>query len=139
MIEIYLAGDPAEAHLVQALLAEHGIAAIVQGEALWSAAGGLPLGPASAPSVWLRDDGDVERAGRLIAAHFGPPKNPAHCANCGYDLRGLPEPRCPECGRPFRRSEPQTPWTCALCGEESEGQFTQCWQCGADRPGGTPG
>ena len=20
------------------------------------------------------------------------------CANCGYDLRGLPEPRCPECG-----------------------------------------
>jgi hypothetical protein len=24
-----------------------------------------------------------------------------HCATCGYDLRGLPEPRCPECGSPF--------------------------------------
>ena len=24
------------------------------------------------------------------------------CQTCGYDLRGLPEPRCPECGRPFR-------------------------------------
>ena len=23
------------------------------------------------------------------------------CAHCGYDLRGLPEPRCPECGAPF--------------------------------------
>jgi len=23
------------------------------------------------------------------------------CAHCGYDLRGLPEPRCPECGTPF--------------------------------------
>ena len=24
-----------------------------------------------------------------------------HCANCGYDLRGLPVPRCPECGVRF--------------------------------------
>lgn len=23
------------------------------------------------------------------------------CAECDYDLRGLPEPRCPECGTPF--------------------------------------
>ena len=23
------------------------------------------------------------------------------CRKCGYDLRGLPEPRCPECGAPF--------------------------------------
>ena len=22
------------------------------------------------------------------------------CLKCGYDLRGLPEPRCPECGTP---------------------------------------
>lgn len=27
------------------------------------------------------------------------------CGKCGYDLRGLPEPRCPECGTPF---DPQT-------------------------------
>jgi hypothetical protein len=24
------------------------------------------------------------------------------CVQCGYDLRGLPEPRCPECGTPFQ-------------------------------------
>jgi len=24
-----------------------------------------------------------------------------YCQRCGYDLRGLPVPRCPECGSPF--------------------------------------
>ena len=30
------------------------------------------------------------------------------CLNCGYDLTGLPEPRCPECGQPFE-SKGDTP------------------------------
>lgn len=30
---------------------------------------------------------------------------PGHCQKCGYDLRGLPEPRCPECGRAFDPAE----------------------------------
>lgn len=25
-------------------------------------------------------------------------------------------------------------WTCSGCGEEIEGQFTQCWNCGTNRP-----
>lgn len=25
-------------------------------------------------------------------------------------------------------------WTCADCGEDLEGQFTDCWNCGAARP-----
>ena len=28
---------------------------------------------------------------------------PGHCQRCGYVLRGLPEPRCPECGTAFKR------------------------------------
>jgi len=24
-------------------------------------------------------------------------------------------------------------WVCAKCGEESEGQFTECWKCGVSR------
>jgi len=24
------------------------------------------------------------------------------CCNCGYDLQGIHEPRCPECGTPFK-------------------------------------
>ncbi len=27
--------------------------------------------------------------------------SPRLCVHCDYDLRGLPEPRCPECGTPF--------------------------------------
>jgi hypothetical protein len=26
-------------------------------------------------------------------------------------------------------------WVCRSCGEKIEGQFAQCWQCGADCPG----
>ncbi len=26
---------------------------------------------------------------------------PAICRQCGYNLHGLPEKRCPECGTPF--------------------------------------
>ncbi|MEI6537213.1 MAG: DUF2007 domain-containing protein [Verrucomicrobiaceae bacterium] len=25
-------------------------------------------------------------------------------------------------------------WTCAQCGERSEGQFTSCWKCGTEKP-----
>jgi len=32
-----------------------------------------------------------------------PLKLPGHCVACQYDLRGLPEARCPECGLPFDR------------------------------------
>ena len=30
-----------------------------------------------------------------------PSRDEPVCKNCGYSLRGLPEPRCPECGEPF--------------------------------------
>ena len=28
-------------------------------------------------------------------------------------------------------------WICRVCGQESEGQFTACWKCGAIREEGT--
>jgi hypothetical protein len=31
-----------------------------------------------------------------------------YCLGCGYDLRGLPENRCPECGRAFDSGDPAT-------------------------------
>jgi len=29
------------------------------------------------------------------------------CIKCGYDLHGLTEPRCPECGTPFDEQLPK--------------------------------
>jgi hypothetical protein len=40
----------------------------------------------------------VEFTPRLSPIEYaGPP----HCRNCDYNLKGLTEPRCPECGTPF--------------------------------------
>jgi len=36
-----------------------------------------------------------------ILAAGATPHYSEFCSNCGYDLRGLPEPRCPECGTSF--------------------------------------
>ncbi len=37
-----------------------------------------------------------------------PPDFHGFCLRCYYDLRGLPEPRCPECGRLFNPADPRT-------------------------------
>jgi hypothetical protein len=39
--------------------------------------------------------------------HASVPDN-ARCLGCGYELRGLPEPVCPECGRAFDPGDPKT-------------------------------
>ncbi len=39
------------------------------------------------------------------------------CVGCGYILNGLPEPRCPECGRPFNFEYP-----CSYEGEVRSGR-----------------
>src|SRR3954470_18282871 len=38
-----------------------------------------------------------------------PPEEQLHCPICDYDLRGLPEPRCPECGFRFTWEELRDP------------------------------
>jgi hypothetical protein len=37
----------------------------------------------------------------FVRNRYRPVRPEGHCVVCGYDLRGLPEPRCPECGTPF--------------------------------------
>jgi hypothetical protein len=36
------------------------------------------------------------------------PARSIYCLGCLYPLGGLPEPRCPECGRPFDPDDPKT-------------------------------
>lgn len=41
----------------------------------------------------------------FLRNRFRPVFPSGHCSKCGYDLQGLPEPRCPECGKPFELQE----------------------------------
>lgn len=49
---------------------------------------------------------DLERENRACAVL--PDDSPARCRACGYALRGLTEPRCPECGRAFDPADSRT-------------------------------
>jgi len=34
------------------------------------------------------------------------------------------------------QAAPGPDWVCPSCGERNEGQFSECWRCGAERPEG---
>jgi hypothetical protein len=59
------------------------------------------------PTVWIHDATANDEAARLV----------------GEFLHGTPA-----------RRHAHERWTCAACGERLEGQFTDCWNCGAARP-----
>lgn len=130
MIRVYSASDEFDAHMIRGMLEENGLRCVIQGTALWGARGELPFTLDTAPSVWVADQADHDRARQLIAEHHAQAV-PRHCRNCGYDIQGLPEPRCPECGEPFRRPSDSQDRICPQCGELIEAHFTDCWNCAA--------
>lgn len=106
MLKVYIANHPAEAHLVKGILGSHGIACEVQGEFLFGARGELPITPETAPSVWIFDQRHFEAARRIVQEYE---------ASLSQDA-----------------SDGET-WICKSCGEDSEGQFGECWNCGTPR------
>jgi hypothetical protein len=106
--QVYLAQDPIEANMLVDLLKAAGIEAVVQGEHLYAIRG---LVPATYPTVWVVDESEYDQA-RALALEFDRQQREG----------GDPEPR--------------EPWVCPACGERIEGQFDQCWHCGADRAPG---
>lgn len=103
MKQLHVAKHAPEAHLVRGFLASHGIAAEIRGEFLTSGWGELPL---DVCSVWVKEDGDYPRAQELLAEFFS---------------------------GAFARRYSGEAWQCPRCDERLEGQFTQCWRCGATR------
>jgi hypothetical protein len=67
-------------------------------------ASGIGELPADVLSVWVTDDAQIERAQQLLRDLF---RN--------------------------RMAADRSPWVCPDCGEGLEGQFTDCWKCGAQR------
>jgi hypothetical protein len=109
MKQVYIAKDPTDAYLVKGMLEQYGVACQIRGEQLWNARGQLPLTTDTLPTLWVIDDNKYEEAARLVTAY----ENGTLAENAGG------------------------PWKCPACGEEIEGQFTDCWQCGASRPSET--
>lgn len=59
-------------------------------------------------------------------------------ADCQIELWVLNDADAPRAEALLRferdgRPGPGAPWRCDACGEPSEAQFTQCWQCGRIR------
>jgi predicted RNA-binding Zn-ribbon protein involved in translation (DUF1610 family) len=107
MKQVYIAQDPADAHFVAGILQEHGISCEVLGEDLWGARGALSVSPDTLPAIWIQDDNRHEQARNLVRQY----ENKTLTANTG-----------------------DSPWQCPNCGEEIEAQYTDCWQCGTNRP-----
>jgi hypothetical protein len=106
---LHSAKNPAEAHLLKALLADAGIESMVLNEMLQMAQGEFGLAPASAPQVALLDARDEPRATAIL-----------------MDLLARSGSGEQETG---------AEWICGGCGEANGSLFELCWQCQAVRPG----
>src|SRR5262249_36399119 len=62
MKKVFVARNPAEAHLVKGMLEAAGLKAEVRGEALWGTRGETPLDAETSPTVWVLDDKHVPEA-----------------------------------------------------------------------------
>jgi hypothetical protein len=69
MNKVFVANDPMEAHLVRSLLEREGIAAEVQGEALFGLRPRIGLESDSLPSVWITNDAQLNQALRFVAVY----------------------------------------------------------------------
>ncbi len=105
MHRLYTADNPFEAHLLRGYLEAHGVSAQVQGDVLFSMRGELPMGMDTLPSVWVLHANEQARAALLL-----------------------------EEWRAGQQAGDDDNWRCPKCGEESEGSFAACWQCGEVHP-----
>ena len=107
MKKVYIAKHPTEAHLIKGLLESYSISCEVRGEDLVAVRGGVPMTTDTLPSVWIHDDDDFEKARAIVTDYDRGDKDHA----------------------PGKSS-----WKCPNCGEVLEPQFTECWNCGTERP-----
>ena len=90
LVRVYRAADVPDAQLVRNMLEDAEISAVVQGETLALAMGDIPVGPSTAPTVWVHAR-NATRARELVEqreAHT-PTDQPAWtCLECGEQIEG---------------------------------------------------
>ncbi|MGP8308175.1 putative signal transducing protein [Vibrio sp. YIC-376] len=100
-MKIFIANNPAEAHIVCELLKMEQIHCEVRGEGIFGLKGELPFSDDTDPYVWLFDSEQQIKAMAIVAA---------------YQTQAQPNT--------------YQDWQCPECSEMNEGQFGACWQCG---------
>lgn len=139
-VEVHIPGDPrghamrrvhvartlAEAHAVKEALEGAGFACVVHEQHPPDREGGG--GGAESDDIGGIDDGkDGEDGGAEV------PVDPDTLPSVW-----VPESQAERAIRLIARTQggliEDGDWTCPRCGEDIEGQFTDCWQCGASRP-----
>ena len=105
MKQIYSAKDILEAQMLNDFISDHGIEVLIKGALLMGAIGEIPAD--TAPTIWIIDDDEYERARELVTVFEGRGKSTA---------------------------PNNSVWKCMDCDELIEPQFSQCWNCGKARP-----
>lgn len=106
MVKVFASPNAAVVNMARDILVQHEIGCTIRNERVAGAAGEVPWTEVW-PELWVADERQADAARALLEPFEG-------------DLDPL-------------RAPPS--WTCAVCGESVEGQFTDCWACGAERPG----
>ncbi|HAT26768.1 MAG TPA: hypothetical protein DCS89_07135 [Gammaproteobacteria bacterium] len=102
MQRIYVADSVPMAWHMANVLEHQGIQALVKNDRLYSVAGAVPINECM-PEVWIRNDLDYIRAGRIIKE---------------FESSAIIE-------------EPD--WWCRACAEVNAGNFDLCWNCQTER------
>ena len=90
----------------------------------------------------LRNVLEVEGIASEVRTPFlGAARGDIPATECWSELWVLDDTQADRAAAVIRATERPSPegaasWKCRKCGEEVEGQFDVCWQCGAPRPGG---
>ena len=102
LIEVYVAENEQQAHIIRAWLADAGVDCTVSGGALQGALGDIPVGIPTAPRLVAKAD-SADRAKELI--------------------------RLWEATSTRAGASPQDEWQCMDCGELNAASFELCWNC----------
>ncbi len=100
-MKIFIANNPAEAHIVCELLKTEQIMCEVRGEGMFGLKGELPFSDDTDPYIWLFEPEQQLKAVAIID---------------DYQSQALPNS--------------YQDWRCSECSEINEGQFGACWRCG---------